>query len=87
MPMPRVTTQPPPTRLVARRVLLKPAAVAAHFGVTTKTLARWRVSGKGPRFVKLQSGGIRYAAEDLEAEITARVRYSTSDIVTAKRSA
>jgi predicted site-specific integrase-resolvase len=64
---------------MTRRVLLKPAAVAAQLGVTTKTLARWRVSGKGPRFVKLQSGGIRYDAKDIEDEIAARVRCSTSD--------
>jgi predicted site-specific integrase-resolvase len=66
---------------MTRRVLLKPDAVAAQLGVSVGTLANWRVSGKGPRFVKLQSGGIRYDQADVEAEIAARVRCSTSDVI------
>lgn len=72
---------------MTRRVLLKPAAVADQLGVTTKTLARWRVSGKGPRFVKMKSGGIRYDQADIDAEIAAQLRCSTSDVRTEDRAA
>jgi predicted site-specific integrase-resolvase len=64
---------------VIRRTLLHPKAVAALFQVSLRTLSRWRVTGKGPRYVKLQSGGIRYDLSEIEDEISSRVRCSTSD--------
>lgn len=72
---------------MTRRVLLKPAAVAAQLEVSEQTLARWRVSGKGPRFVKLANGRIRYDQAEVDAEIEARVRCSTSDVTTEDRAA
>jgi predicted site-specific integrase-resolvase len=61
--------------------LLKPGVVAEQLEVSEQTLARWRVSGKGPRFVKLANGRIRYDQAEIDAEIEARVRCSTSDVV------
>jgi hypothetical protein len=42
-------------------------------------LARLRVVGGGPPFVKLSRRCVAYRREDLEAFIAARIRYSTSD--------
>jgi predicted DNA-binding transcriptional regulator AlpA len=40
--------------------------LAAMTGLKTRTLQRWRVFGKGPRFHKL-GGAVRYQLVDVEA--------------------
>jgi predicted DNA-binding transcriptional regulator AlpA len=60
-----------PAPLDARRA-------AAFLGVSISTLAKWRVSGKGPRFVKLGSK-VAYRTSDLEDWLEAQTRMSTSD--------
>ncbi|MGE3541317.1 MAG: helix-turn-helix transcriptional regulator [Candidatus Tectimicrobiota bacterium] len=58
--------------------LLTPEQAAALLNLKSKTLARWRWAGYGPRFIKI-GGAVRYAAHDLQAFIKAGVRISTSD--------
>lgn len=58
--------------------LLTPEQAAALLNLKSKTLARWRWAGCGPRFIKI-GGAIRYAETDLQAFIKAGVRLSTSD--------
>ncbi len=45
---------------------------AALLAVSPRTLADWRLDGKGPPYVKLH-GAIRYRLDDLEAFVSARV--------------
>jgi predicted DNA-binding transcriptional regulator AlpA len=52
--------QPGPPRFIDEREL------AAMTGLKVKTLRRWRVFGKGPRFHKL-GGSVRYELRDIEA--------------------
>lgn len=40
---------------------------ANYFGVTCRTLARWRRAGFGPAFFKLGPRVIRYHIDDLDA--------------------
>ena len=47
-------------------------------GVSPRTLERWRLTGEGPRFVKVGRRAL-YRPEDLEAYIQSRVRRSTSE--------
>ena len=47
-------------------------------GLSTKTLARYRVKGKGPVFLRL-GGRVRYLREDLDAWARSRRRASTRD--------
>ena len=61
----------------------KPAPLDAHraaafLGLSVSTLAKWRVSGKGPKFVKLGSR-VGYRISDLEDWLEAQTRVSTSD--------
>ncbi len=61
----------------------KPAALdarraAALLNLSPSTLAKWRVSGKGPKFVKLGSR-VGYRTSDLEDWLDAQTRMSTSD--------
>ena len=51
---------------------------AAHLGLSTRTLDRYRVSGDGPVFLKF-GGRVRYLAEDLDEWARSRRRRSTSD--------
>lgn len=47
--------------------LMTPDAVARVFGVTRQTLGNWRKQGKGPEYIRLPSGIIRYRRASVEA--------------------
>ena len=51
---------------------------AAHLGLSTRTLERYRVSGDGPVFLRFRAG-VRYLREDLDEWARTRRRKSTSD--------
>ena len=57
---------------------LNTRTAAAHLGLSTRTLDRYRVSGDGPVFLKF-GGRVRYLREDLDAWARSRRRRSTSD--------
>ena len=67
----------------SRNRLLKQSEVAEVLGVSPRSVEGWRLSGRGPRFVRLSSRAIRYRPEDVDAWIAERVRRSTSDRPTA----
>ena len=48
--------------------LLKDVQVAARMQLAVATIRRWRIEGKGPRFVRL-GGAVRYHVGDVEAWI------------------
>lgn len=56
---------------------MNPNQAGAYLGLASQTLARWRIEGGGPQFLKLGSR-IRYDVADLDAWLNARVRRSTS---------
>ena len=64
--------------------LYDPKAAGAYLGgnkaVAASTLAKYRVSGTGPRFIRLNGKAIRYRRADLDAWLDERVRSSTSQI-------
>lgn len=41
--------------------------LADHWGMPVRTLAAWRYQGRGPAYLKLNGGTIRYRVEDVEA--------------------
>jgi predicted DNA-binding transcriptional regulator AlpA len=53
---------------------------ATKTGMSVSTLNKWRVTGFGPKFVKLGKR-VLYRDEDIEAFITAGLRSSTSQEV------
>ena len=60
--------------------LLTDRDVAALTGLARSTLAKLRLNGQGPRFVKL-GAAVRYRADDVQTWVTAQPRRrSTSDI-------
>ncbi len=55
---------------------------AAYIGLARNTLEKLRVTGGGPRFVKL-GRAVRYRVSDLEAYVAARIVESTSAPIAA----
>jgi hypothetical protein len=51
---------------------------AEVLGVSVRTLEKWRLTGQGPRFIRL-GRAVRYALADLEAFAAAGARRSTSE--------
>jgi predicted DNA-binding transcriptional regulator AlpA len=45
----------------------KPGEVAEAIQKPEKTLAEWRSRGRGPRFIKLEGGEVRYDWADVRA--------------------
>ena len=62
-----------------KTTLLTPAEAADWLRVSRSYLARLRVAGGGPPYIKLSPRLVVYRREDLEAYVTQRLRRSTSD--------
>src|SRR3954454_2159183 len=58
--------------------LLTPVQTSAKLKIAKQTLARWRVEGKGPKFLRL-GGRVLYRPADLEAWLSRCVFASTSE--------
>lgn len=64
----------------AARVVLRPPDAAAYTGLSESTLAKRRVTGAPPKFLKLGGRAIGYAVSDLNEWLSECRRSSTSDI-------
>ncbi len=58
--------------------LLKDENVAERLFTTPGTLAKWRLKGIGPPFVKIGPRGIAYPKDELERWLQANLQTSTS---------
>lgn len=47
--------------------ILTPEEAAARLHLSQGTLKKWRIAGKGPKFIRLGRNRVRYAAADLIA--------------------
>jgi hypothetical protein len=59
-------------------ILLTPIEAAAILKVKPNTLAKWRVTGEGPPFIRV-GRSVRYRARDIACFIDRRTRHSTSE--------
>lgn len=62
---------------IPQPVLLSPRQLAARWGLSEKTLERWRMLGTGPVFLKL-GGRVMYRVETIEAHEQQRERVCTA---------
>lgn len=58
--------------------LLTPKQAAEILAVSLRTLEYWRMTGEGPRYLKLSRATIRYTAADLAAFQAACARRNTA---------
>jgi hypothetical protein len=63
---------------LALEPLMDPVETANKLGTSEKTLANWRVLGKGPSFLKLGSL-VRYRPSDVRSFLEENLRRSTSE--------
>ena len=61
-----------------RGALLTPIQTAEYLTLSISTLARMRIAGNGPTFIRLSPQKIGYRQSDLDKFLEARVRTSTS---------
>ena len=59
-------------------ILLNTEQAAKRFGLSPRTLERYRVTGEGPEYVKL-GHAVRYSVSALNRWLKGRTRRSTSD--------
>jgi predicted DNA-binding transcriptional regulator AlpA len=55
-------------------------ATAKILGISKSSLNKWRLEGRGPRFIKIERR-VRYSDDDIDAYLAARRRTSTSEHV------
>jgi hypothetical protein len=60
-------------------IAMRPEAAAAFLSLSTQRLAKWRLSGGGPKYCKV-GRSILYRRDDLEAWLSAHSRHSTSEV-------
>jgi predicted DNA-binding transcriptional regulator AlpA len=60
-------------------MLITQREVARRLTLSVRSLERWRVSGTGPRYVRLSRGRIAYRIEDVDAWVASKVVRSTSE--------
>lgn len=61
------------------RILRTPEA-AKYIGLSASTLAKFRLSGDGPKFIKLGKRAIGYDQQDLDSWLEGRAKKSTSEV-------
>lgn len=60
------------------KLILTPLEAAKELSVHVNTLAKIRIAGSGPKFIRLAPHKIGYRMSDLEAFLESRVRTSTA---------
>jgi predicted DNA-binding transcriptional regulator AlpA len=66
--------------------ILRGPDAAAYLGISKSTLEKWRVSGKGPRFLKIGARLVGYDQADLDVFRNSLVRLaSTSGVARVRR--
>lgn len=61
------------------KLALTPPELASELNIKVETLARWRLNGAGPKFVRI-GRSIRYRRADIDAWTASRSGFSTTEI-------
>ena len=61
------------------QLLLSPSQAAEYLNLAVSSLAKWRVGGIGPKYVKLGSA-VRYRRADLDDWISSKIQLSTAEM-------
>jgi predicted DNA-binding transcriptional regulator AlpA len=63
--------------------VMRPPEAAKYLGLSTSTLAKMRLRGDGPVYLKLGKRTVAYRRVDLDAFLAQNLRRSTCEIVTS----
>jgi predicted DNA-binding transcriptional regulator AlpA len=77
--LPLVMNHPPSTISNLGSVLHRPPEAATYVGLSVSTLAKQRLRGDGPKFVRLSARAIGYLQADLDAWLAEKRFGSTSE--------
>jgi predicted DNA-binding transcriptional regulator AlpA len=58
--------------------LLNQAQLAARWGISARSLERWRARREGPPFIRLNKRRVLYREQDVEAYEIAQLRLATA---------
>ena len=72
---------------VNNHILLRPPKAGAYIGLSVSTLAKQRLRGDGPEFIRLSARAIGYLQSDLDAWLADKRYNSTSAYHTPAASA
>ena len=73
------------TTAISADQYLKAAQAAKLLSMSTATLARWRMHGLGPDYIKISATVVRYSRAAIERWLAERRTTSTSDDAAARR--
>ena len=73
------------TTAISADQYLKAAQAAKLLSLSTATLARWRMHGLGPDYIKISATVVRYSRAAIERWLAERLTTSTSDDAAARR--
>lgn len=72
----------PPTTTSLLDSLITPSTLAERLGTTERSLSEWRITGRGPRFIRV-GRSVRYRPEAVDTWLLAQEFASTSEEVFA----
>lgn len=61
-----------------QRTYLRPRLAASYLGIATSTLAKMRVQGRGPQFMKVGPRSVIYSVDRLDDWLSSRIYENTS---------
>ena len=67
-----------PTSTALLDSLITPATLAARLGTTERSLSEWRITGRGPRYIRVGRSP-RYRPEAVDVWLLAQEHSSTSE--------
>ena len=70
--------------MASRSPKLRPNNAATYLGLSSSTLAKMRLRGDGPAYIRMTARAIAYDQDDLDIWVDSRRRRSTSDSTTPK---
>ena len=74
-----------PPQTVIGPALRNEVQAAAFLGISPRALQKWRVTGRGPKFLRLSARCIRYSQAELDRWVEARVCRATAQYARARQ--
>lgn len=74
-----------PPQAVIATALRNEVQAAAFLGVSPRALQKWRVTGRGPKFLRLSARCIRYSQAELDRWVEARLCQATAQYARARQ--